>query len=66
MINLKKANMDIRKELKEAGIPLWRLGIAQGCNEVTMVRRLRVELPEKEKNTIREQIKQILKENKEV
>ena len=61
---MKKANLDIRQELKEAKIPLWRLAIKQGCNEVTMVRRLRIELPEQKKQEIRRQIKEILNEER--
>lgn len=63
---MKKANLDIRQELKDANIPLWRLAMKQGCNEVTMVRRLRIELPEEDKSSIRNQIKDIVKEDAEV
>lgn len=59
---MKKANLDIRGELKKAKIPLWRLAIKQRCNEVTMVRRLRLELPEHKKLEIREQIREIIAE----
>lgn len=63
---MKKANLDIRQELKDANIPLWRLAIKQGCNEVTMVRRLRLELPDDDKASIRNQIKEIITEDMEV
>lgn len=61
-VNMKKANLDIRKELKKANIPLWRLGIEQNCSEMTIVRRLRTELSENEKNIIRQQIRKITEE----
>lgn len=60
-----KANMDIRRELKEANIPLWRLGQIMRCSEMTMVRRLRTELSEAEKNVIRQLIKEIIEEETE-
>ncbi len=62
---MRKANEDIRRELRDAHIPLWRLGIVQGCNEVTMVRRLRLELSDQDKDLIRNQIKQIVQEDME-
>ena len=61
-MNHEKANLDIRAELKAVKIPLWRLAIKQECNEVTMVRRLRLELPEHKKQEIRKQIIEILAE----
>ena len=63
---MRKANIDIRQKLKEANIPLWRLAIKQGCSEVTLVRRLRMELSDKDKISIRNQIKEIISEDMEV
>ena len=62
---MKKANLDIRQELKKAGIPLWRLAMKQECNEVTMVRRLRLELSDEKKSIVRKQIELIIKEEAE-
>ena len=49
---MQKANMDVRTKAKEAGIPLWRIGVELGVNEATVVRRLRLELPEERKQEI--------------
>jgi len=46
---MQRANLDIRKALKNAGIPYWRLGLKWGCSECTVIRRLRIELSESEK-----------------
>lgn len=57
-----KANIDIRKELRKANIPLWKLGITMGVSEMTIIRKLRTELSETEKNVIRRHIKRIIAE----
>ena len=54
-----KANNDIRAELKAANLTLWQIGIMLGVNEVTMCRRLRLELSESEKAEIRDVMKKI-------
>ncbi len=51
---MNKANLDIRKEIKAAGLTLWQIGKAwKGINEVSTVRRFRYELSEAEKLEIR-------------
>lgn len=47
-----KANQDIREALKAKKIPLWRLGDALGVTEMTVIRKLRHELPAEEKERI--------------
>ncbi len=47
-----KANVDIRKEAKSAKIPLWQIALKLGISEVTLVRRLRLELAEQQKKEI--------------
>lgn len=47
-----KANMDIRQTAKDAKIPLWQIAAKLGINEVTLVRRLRFELSENDKQEI--------------
>lgn len=54
-----KANADLRAELKQKKIPLWEIGLLQGVNEVTMVRRFRVELSQEQKSKIRKLISEI-------
>ena len=55
-------NLDLRKSAKAAGIPLWRIADAIGVGEATMTRKLRHELPEKEKQQMFGIIEQLAKE----
>ena len=59
---MKKANADIREALKKADIPFWRLGLKWGCNECTVTRRFRMELPAEEKEHVFQLIEQIKEE----
>ena len=43
------ANQDLRNAAKAAKVPLWRIAEKLGCSEPTMTRKLRRELPEKQK-----------------
>lgn len=43
------ANQDLRNAAKSAGVPLWKIADALRVSEPTMTRKLRRELPEKEK-----------------
>lgn len=54
-----KANQDIRAALKQAGVFQWQLGVKWGCNEQSVVRRLRIELPDSEKKKVFQMIDQI-------
>jgi hypothetical protein len=45
-------NLDIRTKLKEANIKQWELADQLGIAEMTLVRKLRYELPEEEKQKI--------------
>lgn len=49
---MEKANIDIRKEAKAANIPLWRIGEALAISENTIIRKMRHELPQKDKERI--------------
>ena len=61
---MEKKNKDIRKEITRAGLTLWQVGERwKGISEVTMVRRLRHELTDAEKDEIREAIKKLQKED---
>lgn len=45
-------NMDLRRTAKAAKVPLWKIAEVLGISEPTMTRKLRRELPEKEKQQI--------------
>ena len=47
--NAKLANQDIRNHAKEKGVPIWDVAANLGMSESTISRRLRMELPETEK-----------------
>lgn len=51
-----KANLDVRECAKKAGIYLWQIAAAIGVSEPTFNRRMRVEMPETEK----EQVKKVI------
>ena len=51
-----KANLDVRECAKAAGVYLWQIAAAIGVSEPTFNRRMRVEMPETEK----EQVKKII------
>ncbi len=52
----KKANLDVREKAKAAGVYLWQIAAAIGVSEPTFNRRMRVEMPENEK----EQVKKVI------
>ena len=60
-----KANTDIRTALKTANIPIWACAAAMGVHENTLLRRLRLELPDEDKKPIFEAIERIRTEKKE-
>lgn len=43
------ANNELRQKARSYGVPLWMLAVELGISEPTMTRRLRQELPVKEK-----------------
>lgn len=55
-------NMDLRRTAKAAKVPLWRVAEVLGISEPTMTRKLRRELPEKEKQQMFGIIEQLAKE----
>lgn len=61
-------NLDIRKKLKEAGLYQWMLAEKMGIAEQTLVRKLRRELPEAEKQKILTTIEELAtkKNNKDI
>lgn len=49
-----KANQEVRKAARSAGIPFWKLGSRIGVSEQTIVRWLRTPLPnEKQQELLR-------------
>lgn len=57
------ANREIREKAKAAGVKLWQVASAYGCNDGNFSRKLRKELPKAEKERIRAIIAE-LKEGK--
>jgi hypothetical protein len=49
-----KCNQDIRNEIREAGLKLYQVAYACGCNDGNFSRKLRRELSNEQKETIRQ------------
>ena len=45
-------NLEIRRKLKETKVMQWQVADELGVSEMTLVRKLRYELPEEEKQKI--------------
>lgn len=56
------ANQDLRNAARDAGVPLWAIADVLHISEPTMTRKLRRELPEKEKQQLLEIIEQLAME----
>lgn len=56
------ANNDLRNAAKSAGVPLWKIADVLHIGEATITRKLRRELPEKEKQQLLKIIEQLAKE----
>lgn len=56
-----KANLDIRETLKSVEITQWELANKLNISETTLVRKLRKELPEDERQEILKMILEIKK-----
>lgn len=50
---MKKANIEIREMLKEKRVPVYAVAAKMGVHENTVFRKLRFELSEADKKTIR-------------
>lgn len=57
------ANQDIRELLKSNRIYLWEVAQLYGCTESTLSKKLRIELPQEEKDKIIAIIDIIKKDN---
>lgn len=57
-----KANQEIRGYMEKHHITMWQLGAKVGRSELTMIRRLRMELPEQEKAALLAALAEIAKE----
>lgn len=55
-------NLDIRAELKQAGIFIWQIADKMGISDMTLTRKFRYELSDEEKNNIRRMIADIQNE----
>lgn len=56
-------NLAIRRKLKETKVMQWQVADALNISEMTLVRKLRYELPEVEKQKIFEIIEELAKKN---
>lgn len=56
-------NLEIRRKLKETKVMQWQVADKLGVSEMTLVRKLRYELPEAEKQKIFSIIEEITVEN---
>ena len=52
-------NQDIREEVIKAGLRLWQVAERYGCNDGNFSRKLRHELPQEEKERIRQIIREL-------
>lgn len=59
------ANQDLRNAARDAGVPLWAIADVLHISEPTMTRKLRRELPEKEKRKILDIISALAKEDRD-
>jgi hypothetical protein len=57
-----KANQEIRNYMEKHHITMWQLGAKLGRSDNTMIRRLRMELPEQEKAAVLAALAEIVKE----
>lgn len=60
-----KANQDVRQVAIEKGVKLWQIALNLGINDGNFSRKLRVELPQTEKDKIFTIIEKLAKENKD-
>ena len=56
---MKISNKDIRKAIAESGHKQWEVAWKLGMSEATLCRKLRIELPEHDKEVIIESIRNI-------
>ena len=61
-----RANSDVREKAKQAGVCLWQVAAAYGINDGNFTRKLRMELPEEEKQRIFGIIDRLAQEKQEV
>lgn len=61
---MSKANTDIREMLRKKQIPVYAVAAVMGVHENTVFRRLRYELPDKEKATFRRIINELANQAK--
>jgi transposase-like protein len=59
-----KCNLDIRQQIKEAGLPLWAVADRLGIADTTFSKWLRKELPKEKKQEILAVTEDIKRETK--
>lgn len=57
-----KENQKIRNAAKDAGLPLWKIAVAIGVSEPTLIRWLRLPLPAEKEKRVMEAIAVLAKE----
>lgn len=60
-----RANTEIRKKAKQAGVCLWQVAVVCGVNDGNFSRKLRQELPQEEKEKILAIIDRLAQEKQE-
>lgn len=53
---MQKANEDVRRAARAAGVPLWRIAAELQISEPTLTRWMRVPLPDDKRNRIMQAI----------
>ena len=56
---MKRANQEIREYAAKNNVYLWEIALAMGISEPTMTRKLRTELPERDREMIIRVIKEL-------
>lgn len=64
-INNKRANLDIRRAVEDAGFYLWQVAEEIGCTDGTFSRKMRTEMTSEQKATVFHALDQLKKRRAE-
>ena len=59
------ANKQLRTYMKQHSVPYWKLGVAFGVTEQTIIRWLRTELSQSQTEVFMSKVNQIIKEQED-